>query len=74
MIQKEFFKIREDGINLYKTYSTEGFYIQKIGTKEVYNEAIDVESAPYKYFETDKKIEIPEENIVEEITDVEEIN
>ena len=38
--------------------------IQKVGTDEIYEEAIDVESAPYQYIETDQKIEneIPVEN------------
>ena len=62
MIIKEFYKTREDGINLYRTYSTENFYIRKVGTDEVYSEAIDVESAFYSYEETDKKIEDEIEN------------
>lgn len=56
MIIKEYFSTREDGIKLNKTYSDEGFYIRKIGTEEVYDEAIDVENAPYTYEETDEKI------------------
>ena len=32
MIVKEFYRTRKDGINLYKTYSSEGFIIQKVGT------------------------------------------
>lgn len=58
MVVKEFYRTREDGVNLYKTYSNEGFYIQKVGTDEVYSEAIDVENAPYVYVETAEKIEI----------------
>ena len=57
MIKKEYFSTRKDGVKLYKTYSDEGFYIRKIGTEEIYDEAIDVESAPYEYEETDEKIE-----------------
>lgn len=57
MIVKEFYAQRKDGVNLYKTYSNEGYMIQKVGTNEVYEEAIDVESAPYQYIETDQKIE-----------------
>ena len=56
MIVKEFYETREDGVKLYKTYSNEGYMIQKIGTDEVYSEAIDVETANYKYIETDFKI------------------
>ena len=48
MVVKEFYRTREDGVNLYKSYSDEGYYIQKVGTNEVYTEAIDVEDAPYE--------------------------
>lgn len=56
-IIKEFYKTRKDGVKLFLTKSDENFYIKKIGTNEVYDEAIDVENAPFKYEETDKKIE-----------------
>lgn len=56
-IIKEFYKTRADGVNLYRTYSTEGFKIKKLGTNEVYDEAIDVEGAPYWYGETEEKVE-----------------
>ena len=57
MIKKEYFSTRKDGVKLYKTYSDEGFYIQKVSTEEIYDEAIDVENAPYIYEETNEKIE-----------------
>ena len=57
MIVKEFYRTREDGVNLVRSYSTNGYYIRKVGTVEVYTEAIDVESAPYEYVETSEKIE-----------------
>ena len=57
MIKKEFYRTREDGVNLYRTYSDEGYYIRKVGTDEVYNEAIDIEDASYTYEETTDKIE-----------------
>lgn len=44
-------------MNLFRTYSDANKYIKKVGTDEVYSEAIDVEFAPYKYVETDKEIE-----------------
>lgn len=56
MITKEFHRIRNDGVDLYRTYSDEGYIIQKVGTEEQYDEAIDVADAPYTYVETDKKI------------------
>ena len=61
MIVKEFFRTREDGIDLYRTYSDENYRIRKVGTNEVYDEAIDVEDSDYEYEETDEKIEIIEE-------------
>ena len=57
MIIKEFFLTRKDGVNLYRTYSDSDLMIQKVGTTEIYAEAIDVESATYTYIETDIKIE-----------------
>lgn len=57
MIVREFYSTRTDGVNLFRTYSDANKYIKKVGTDEVYSEAIDVEFAPYKYVETDKEIE-----------------
>lgn len=57
MIKREFYRTRKDKVNLYRTYSSENLYIQKIGTDEIYEEAIDVENAPYEYQETNIKIE-----------------
>lgn len=51
MLKREFYTTRSDGVNLYRTYSDEGFKIQKVGTDEVYDEAIDVEGAPFVYEE-----------------------
>lgn len=50
-----------NGKEFKKTYSDEGYYIQKKGTEQVYSEAIDIPSAKYEYVETDKKIEQQEE-------------
>ena len=66
MIATEFYKKRSDGIDLYRTYSTDGLKIQKlqkdflgnfVETDEVYDEAIDIESAQFVYRETNEKIE-----------------
>lgn len=46
-----------------RNYSDEGFYIQKVGTEEVYSEAIDPTDSGRTYIETDKLID----NIDEEI-------
>ena len=66
MIIKEFLEIRYDGIKLFRTFSTENYKIKKIGTNEIYDEAIDVESSNYTYEETQDKIEIIEEIIESE--------
>lgn len=54
MIVREFYQTRQDEVNLFRTYSDENKYIRKVGTEEVYSEAIDIEGAPYEYEETDK--------------------
>lgn len=57
MILKEYYTIRKDGVALFRTYSNQGFKIRKVGTDEVYDEAIDVQSANFVYEETAEKIE-----------------
>lgn len=57
-IVKEFYKTRTDGVNLYKTYSDEQYKIKQLETGNVYDDAIDVENAPYTYEETEEKIEV----------------
>lgn len=66
MLIKEFYKERKDGVKLYRTYSNEDFIIRKVGTEELYSEAIDVENALYAYEETDIKIENNYEEIEKE--------
>lgn len=65
MIVTEFYRTRSDGVNLYRTYSSDSLKIRKytfdqmgnkIVTDEVYDEAIDIEGAPYVYEETDEPI------------------
>ena len=56
-IVREFYRIREDGVQLYRTYSDEYFMIKKVRTDELYEEAIDIETSVYEYEETDVKIE-----------------
>lgn len=57
MIVTEYYKTREDGVVLIRTYSDKGFYILQSETGIEYSEAVDVEGAPYTYSETDKLIE-----------------
>lgn len=64
MIKRELYKTRKDGVNLYKTYSDNNYRIKQKETGNIYDEAIDVEDAPYTYEETDMPIE--EENATEQ--------
>jgi hypothetical protein len=57
MIVREYYETREDGVVLYRTYSDEGKKIMQKPTMAVYDEAIDIEGAPYEYVETDELIE-----------------
>lgn len=59
MLQRQFYKTREDGVNLYITFSDEGMMIEKKSSarqqrnrKALYKIAIDVESANVEYAET----------------------
>ena len=61
MIRKVFYLTREDGVVLYRTYSDEGFKIRQVQTGIIYDEAIDVENAPYTYTETKELIPVVEE-------------
>ena len=57
MIVREFYETRDDGVNLYRTYSDAGFYIIQTDTNAKYAEAIDIETATHTYTETDELIE-----------------
>ena len=61
MIIREYYTTRKDGVNLFRTYSDNKVMIRKVGTNEVYDEAIDIETAPYVYEETDQPINSEEE-------------
>lgn len=54
--------ISEDG----KTIIPTGFKIRKVGTEEIYDEAIDVEGSPYEYEETNELVEYDESIELEE--------
>lgn len=60
MVIKEYYRTRADGVDLYRSYSDKGVKIQKVGTDEIYDEAIDIAAASYTYKETDEKIEVVE--------------
>ena len=73
MIKTEYFKTRDDGVILVKTYSTENKYIKQLETNLEYDIAIDIgilENGTYKpknytYEETDNEIK-EDENILKE--------
>lgn len=65
MIVKEFYRTRKDGVNLYRTYSDEGRMIIQNETGITYDEAIDVETAPYTYSESDEEIEMTAEQLLD---------
>ena len=67
MIKREFYKERNDGVKLYKTYSDENYRIQKVGTGEIYDEAIDVFPIQYNYEETSEKVEIENNQLEDNI-------
>ena len=61
MIQREFYTQRKDGVKLYRTYSDAGMMIRQNETGAVFDEAVDVENAPYTYTETADPVAEPEE-------------
>lgn len=66
MIVIEYYMTRKDGLRLYKRYSDKNVMIQKKGTEEIYDIAIDVEIVPVFYIETDIPIPVHDENGGEE--------
>ena len=70
MIKTDFYK-KTDKYVLVKTYSSENFKIQKVGTNEIYDRAIDIGyynastqsylPLNYSYIETSEKIKTREE-------------
>ena len=59
MIVKEHYMTRYDGVELYRSYSDKDVYIRKVGTDELYTEAIDVSASTYEYEETNISIDEP---------------
>ena len=60
MIVREFYRTRNDGVNLYRTYSDAGLSLIRNDGVE-YDEAIDVEDASYTYTESTNKVEVIED-------------
>ena len=72
----------ENSPDLVRRYSDQGYLIRQIETGNLYGEAIDLETAPWTYEETDIPAEQPEEeqipeeeqNLEEEISDSEALD
>ena len=63
MIVTEFYKTREDGVRLVRTYSDQGRLIERDGT--LYSEAIDPEESGRVYTESDVDVELTPEEALE---------
>lgn len=57
MIKKELYRTREDGVQLYRTFSDTDHVIKKVVNDVVYNDAIDVDENA-EYVELDEYIEL----------------
>ena len=60
MILTEEYMTLDDGMKLYRRHSDHKVKIRQVETGYVYDEAIDVENAPYTYIETDMPLEMNE--------------
>lgn len=60
MILTEEYMTLDDGMKLYRRHSDLKVKIRQVETGYVYDEAIDVENAPYTYIETDMPLEMNE--------------
>lgn len=70
MIQKELYKVREDGVSLYRTYSDTDHKIKNKNSNEVYGDAVDVREDE-QYEEVEDYIELEGPESYEEILSVE---
>lgn len=63
MIITEYFRTREDGVVLNRTYSDNGMMIERDGVR--YSEAIDPAELNRQYIETDEPIESEDEVVTD---------
>ena len=54
-----------NGKNFTRTYSDEGKRLLQVETGILYDEAVDIEGAPYTYTESDEEIEMTAEEALE---------
>ena len=71
MIKKEFYKIREDGVKLYRTYSDTDHLIKKVADGVTYGDSIDI-SENEEYEEVDGYIDLEGPETYDEILNVTE--
>lgn len=70
MIIKEEYKTREDGVILHHTYSDTDHKIRKIGTDEVYGNAID--ELDFEYEEVEDYVELEGASTLDEVVSLQE--
>jgi hypothetical protein len=58
MVKQDYYMTRNDGVRLIKTYSDSNKYIIQVETGIEYDVAIDVFPLKYTYIESDKYIEV----------------
>lgn len=61
MVIREFYRAREDGVNLYQRHSDKNVMLLQVETGVMYENPIDIEGGPYTYKETDIPVEPPYE-------------
>lgn len=64
MIVTEYYKTRSDGVMLNRTYSDVGMRVLQNETGVEYDDAVDVEGAPYTYTEIDSEEEATESDYI----------
>lgn len=73
MIKTEFYMTRDDGVNLYFTYSDSDVKIKQEETGFIFDDVVDVENSGYTYTETDIPSDSKhskEQSDLEEILDI----
>jgi len=66
MIISEFYRTREDGVNLYRIYSNENFEIQNTITLECYADVIEDSADLLNYIELPNKLYKKDKPVLEE--------
>lgn len=56
MVITEFYRTRQDGVRLFRTYSDQGFVLIRNDGAE-FSEAVDVEGSGYTYTESEEQVE-----------------